>query len=96
MRPFLFLNSVLTIITVFFIVLFLFIIERYRFASGSEMLIDKFIIYLEKIHNQTNPKREKEVDVQEYYVSDKVKIMELSFHEQIGDNIEASRLETDS
>lgn len=83
--------SILTVLLLFFIV-----IERFRFISGKEMFINKCINNLEEIHNLTAPERDEEVYVREYYLFDKVKIMELYFHKQPGEKnqVETSRRET--
>ncbi|WP_407310827.1 hypothetical protein [Desulfosporosinus sp. SB140] len=83
--------SIVVILLLFFIVL-----ERYQVASGKEMFTDKCINYLEKIHNLTALKSDEKADVREYYLSGKVKIMEVYFHERPDEKnqVETSRGET--
>ena len=71
--------------------LFLFIVfvERTRYMTGKQMLIERFITYLEGVHRRTSPKDCEIVKVREYALSDKVKVMELQFHGQDSDNREA-------
>lgn len=56
------------------------IIERVRFVTGKEMLTDRLLVYLEGVHRRTAPKEDEEMEIQEYPLSDKVKVMELHFH----------------
>ncbi|SPF42964.1 hypothetical protein SBF1_2690002 [Candidatus Desulfosporosinus infrequens] len=64
------------------------IVERWRFETGKHMFIDKFITYLEGVHRRTAPKDCEIVNVREYSLSDKVKVMELQFHGHNSDNRE--------
>ena len=58
--------------------------ERRRFASGKETFTSKCIACLEKLYCRTAPKEEGEIE--EYYLSDKVKVVKLYFNEQTREN----------
>lgn len=70
----------------FFLLIFI-LIERLRLASGREMFTDRFINYLEGIHYRTAPENNEKINVREYNLTDRLKIMELYIYEQPGDNV---------
>ncbi|MDR3586027.1 MAG: hypothetical protein P4L59_11995 [Desulfosporosinus sp.] len=66
------------------------LVERTRYMTGKQMLIDRFITYLEGVHRRTAPKDCEIVKIRKYALSDKVKVMKLQIHGQDSDNQEAS------
>ena len=76
------LDVILEIIIVSVLLLFtITIIERLRFSSGKELLVDKILVFLEGIHRKTAPKNEEGMDCEEYPLTEKVKIRNLYFRE---------------
>ncbi|MDR3601407.1 MAG: hypothetical protein P4L49_13150 [Desulfosporosinus sp.] len=70
------------------LVIFVFV-ERWRFETGKQMFIDRFITYLEGVYRRTAPKDCEIVKIREYALSDKVKVVKLQIHGQDSDNREA-------
>ncbi|KLU62394.1 hypothetical protein CEB3_c12550 [Peptococcaceae bacterium CEB3] len=54
--------------------------ERIGAYFGKRTLLDKFIDYLKAIYDRTTPEEDGDPDVNEYALSDKIKIRELRFH----------------
>lgn len=76
------LNVILEIVIVCVLLLLtITIIERVRFSSGRELLVDKMLVFLEGIHRKTAPKNEEEMNWEEYPLTEKVKIRKLYFRE---------------
>jgi hypothetical protein len=79
-------ETVLSLIALLASLLFMYIIiERYRYASGKEIFTDKLINHLEYIHNKTAPKSNETIDIREYNMTDRLKIVELYLHENSSD-----------
>lgn len=79
------------LIGIFIIVM---IVERWRIENGRQMLIDRFITFMEDVHHRTAPPKDCEIyKVWEYALSDKVKVRKLRFHGQASDNREVPEKE---
>ena len=68
------------IVGVLLLVIFV-IIERVRIATGKEMLIDRFVAYLEDVYQRSAPKTNKEMDLRGCDLPDKVHVIELYFND---------------
>jgi hypothetical protein len=57
------------------------IIERVRIVTGKEMLIEKFLAFLQNFYQRSAPEANMEKDLRGCDLPDKVQLIELYFHD---------------